>query len=96
MAVNRRLITQREIELGDCVSLNFPDIGWDMCKAIRIDETTVTVMRPWMSSSDTYPMVGFEMVSLWRDSDKTVTLVDRVSFWPRNLAEPVTGPDPRD
>lgn len=71
------VVTHRDLQLGDCVSLMFPDGGWDNAKVTRVSDTLITLMRPWMDSSDGYPRVGFEVFDVWRDSDKTVRLISR-------------------
>ena len=73
-----RKITHRDVKLGDVVSLDFPYRGWDLAKVTKIDERQFTVFRPHMNSNDEYPYVGVEIFTLWRDSDKTLTLISRV------------------
>ena len=72
-----KIVTHRELKVGDNVDLMFPNGGWSMAKVIAISDGLITFFRPWMDAQDNYPKVGFEIFFSWYDSDKTVQLFDR-------------------
>lgn len=74
-------ITHRELLLGDVVSLDFPTDGgrcFQMAKVVRMTDSLITFARPWMPADDRgYLDVQIELFDVFRDSDKTVSLVSR-------------------
>ena len=72
-----RLITHRELEVGDNVDLDFADGGWSMAKVTSIRDGIVTLFRPWMDSNDDYPRIGVEVFTVFHDSSKTMRLFSR-------------------
>lgn len=72
-----KIITHRQLRVGDNISLEFPGGGWQMAKVTSVSEGLVTLFRPWMDALDGYPRIGVEVFTVYRDSDKTAVLFDR-------------------
>jgi hypothetical protein len=72
-------IAQRDLQLGDIVNFEFlpPGAPFGFGKVIRIDESMVTIARPYMSPMDGTLHVGIELVHVYRNSSTTIKLADR-------------------
>ena len=75
------IVEHRELQLGDRVRLF--EGAFNDATVINVTETVVTVFRPYVHTSNfsttggLIPYLGFEEFDLYRDSDKTVTLLYR-------------------
>jgi hypothetical protein len=79
----RTVVTHRDLQLGDRIRLTDVSRAYNDATVINVTDKGVTVFRPYVHTSDfsttagIIPYLGFEQFDLWRDSDKTVTLLYR-------------------
>jgi len=69
----------RDINLGDTVRLNLPEYG--TATVFNVTEDEVHLVRPYIHLADfsytggVMHYTGTEIVKLWRDSDRTLTVL---------------------